>query len=103
PSASSRHFRSRHAERWKRSWRLPSARFARSRTGAPDDMTEQLKAFLKFLALNRNASPHTVRAYESDLAQFIDHAAALAGVRRAGAETARSSNCSTRPGSVSAS
>jgi integrase/recombinase XerC len=42
-------------------------------------MHAHLKAFLKFLALNRNASAHTVRAYESDVSQFIDHAAAAAG------------------------
>jgi integrase/recombinase XerC len=39
-------------------------------------MHAHLKAFLKFLALNRNASAHTVRAYESDVSQFLDHAAA---------------------------
>jgi len=41
-------------------------------------MIEHLRAFLKFLALNRNASAHTVRAYESDLTQFIGYAAAQA-------------------------
>jgi integrase/recombinase XerC len=45
-------------------------------------MTEQLKAFLQFLRLNRNRSVHTVRAYESDLSQFLGHAAAGAGVKR---------------------
>jgi integrase/recombinase XerC len=45
-------------------------------------MTEQLKAFLQFLRLNRNASVHTVRAYQSDLSQFLDHAAGRAGVKR---------------------
>ena len=45
-------------------------------------MTEHLKAFLQFLRLNRNRSAHTVRAYESDLSQFLGHAAAGAGVRR---------------------
>ena len=45
-------------------------------------MHEHLKRFLQFLRLNRNASPHTVRAYESDLSQFIAHAAAGAGVKR---------------------
>jgi integrase/recombinase XerC len=43
-------------------------------------MTEYLAEFLRFLALNRNASEHTVRAYESDLSQFLQHAAAAAGV-----------------------
>jgi integrase/recombinase XerC len=46
-------------------------------------MNEHLKAFLQFLRLNRNASAHTVRAYESDLSQFLRHIAAAAGVRRA--------------------
>ena len=45
-------------------------------------MHEHLKRFLQFLRLNRNASPHTVRAYDSDLSQFITHAAAGAGIKR---------------------
>ncbi len=45
-------------------------------------MTDELKAFLKFLLLNRNLSAHTVRAYESDLTQLLDHAAAVAGVKK---------------------
>ena len=40
-------------------------------------MKEQLRSFLEFLRLNRNASPHTVAAYESDLSQFLVFAAAL--------------------------
>jgi integrase/recombinase XerC len=43
-------------------------------------MTEHLAQFTQFLRLNRNLSPHTVRAYESDLAQFLDHIAASLGV-----------------------
>jgi integrase/recombinase XerC len=35
-----------------------------------------LKAFLAHLRLNRNASPHTVRAYESDITQFLTFVAA---------------------------
>jgi integrase/recombinase XerC len=34
-------------------------------------MKEDLDAFLEHLALNENASGHTVRAYESDLTQFL--------------------------------
>jgi len=51
-------------------------------------MNAHLKAFLQFLKLNRSASPHTVRAYESDLAQFLGHAAVLAGITRASLEPA---------------
>jgi integrase/recombinase XerC len=35
-------------------------------------MREHLRGFLEFLQLNRNASRHTVRAYDSDLTQFLD-------------------------------
>lgn len=45
-------------------------------------MIEHLKRFLQFLALNRNASAHTVRAYESDLSQFIGYVAAQADLKK---------------------
>jgi integrase/recombinase XerC len=45
-------------------------------------MIGHLKAFLAFLRLNRNASVHTVRAYESDLVQFLDHVAKQTGTTR---------------------
>jgi integrase/recombinase XerC len=45
-------------------------------------MIEYLREFLRFLALNRNASPHTVRAYASDLSQFIGYVAADADLKR---------------------
>jgi integrase/recombinase XerC len=34
-------------------------------------MKTELRAFLEYLRLNRNASAHTVRAYESDLTQWL--------------------------------
>ncbi len=34
-------------------------------------MRDHLKAFLAFLKLNRHVSPHTVRAYESDITQYL--------------------------------
>jgi integrase/recombinase XerC len=34
-------------------------------------MKEHLRAFLRFLRLNRNVSPHTVRAYDSDVTGFL--------------------------------
>jgi integrase/recombinase XerC len=43
---------------------------------------EHLRSFLQFLALNRNASAHTVRAYESDLTQFIGYVAAQADLKK---------------------
>jgi integrase/recombinase XerC len=42
---------------------------------------EQLKAFLEHLRLNENASAHTVRAYDSDLTQYLVFLAAHTGRR----------------------
>jgi integrase/recombinase XerC len=39
-------------------------------------MTQHLKAFLAHLRYNRNVSAHTVRAYESDISQFLTFVAA---------------------------
>src|SRR5439155_26939835 len=46
-------------------------------------MQVHLKSFLQFLRLNRNAAAHNGRTYESNLTQFLDHAPAASGVRRA--------------------
>ncbi|MEP7307196.1 MAG: tyrosine-type recombinase/integrase [Acidobacteriota bacterium] len=46
-------------------------------------MLTYLKDFLEFLRFNRNVSAHTVRAYESDLSQLLEHVARMKGVQRA--------------------
>jgi integrase/recombinase XerC len=43
-------------------------------------MTKQLREFLAYLRLNRNASAHTSAAYESDVTQFLGFAAQFRGV-----------------------
>jgi integrase/recombinase XerC len=48
----------------------------------PENLKEHLKAFLAFLALNRNVSEHTVRAYDSDLTQFLAYIASSSGRKR---------------------
>ena len=52
-------------------------------------MKAYLTAFLQFLRLNRNASAHTVRAYSSDLSQFIQHVARERGAPGAELEPSR--------------
>jgi integrase/recombinase XerC len=44
---------------------------------------EQLREFLDYIRLNRNASAHTVAAYDSDLSQFIAFASEQTGKRDA--------------------
>jgi len=42
---------------------------------------DYLNDFLQHLELNRNVSVHTVRAYRSDLIQFLEHAASAQGIK----------------------
>lgn len=44
-------------------------------------MKDQIKSFLAFLQYNRNVSPHTLRAYDTDVNQFLDHIAERDGVK----------------------
>jgi integrase/recombinase XerC len=49
----------------------------RSTDRSPDRSVQgSIKSFLSFLQYNRNVSPHTLRAYETDLGQLVDHLAA---------------------------
>ncbi len=45
-------------------------------------MKEQLRGFLSYLRLNRNASAHTVAAYDSDLSQFLAFVGQETGKRK---------------------
>ena len=58
-----------------------AAATSRSRTALAHERRRS-REFLEHLRLNENASLHTVRAYESDLSQFLTFLAARAGRRR---------------------
>lgn len=47
----------------------------------PENLRDHLKAFLRFLELNRNLSAHTVRAYDSDVTQYLAWTAASSGTK----------------------
>ena len=59
-------------------------------------LKDDLSDFIAFLRLNRNVSPHTVRAYESDLGQFAGFLARRAGGRRGQIGTAAFDEDGTR-------
>jgi integrase/recombinase XerC len=44
-----------------------------------DGVKDAVKAFVEHLALNRHLSPHSVRAYRSDVEQYLDRTAATRG------------------------
>jgi integrase/recombinase XerC len=44
-------------------------------------MKDQVRAFLDFLRYNRNLSVHTIRAYDTDLSQFVEFLAGRRGIK----------------------
>jgi integrase/recombinase XerC len=51
-------------------------------------MRDHLKSFLAYLKLNRHVSPHTVRAYESDVTQYLAWVASETGKKMSQLEPA---------------
>ena len=51
-------------------------------------MREHLRSFLQYLKLNRHVSPHTVRAYESDVTQYLAWVASETGKKMSELEPA---------------
>ena len=52
-------------------------------------LKDEIKAFLAFLRYNRNLSPHTLRAYETDLTQMLASLAARDGCKASEVPIAR--------------
>ncbi|MBM3782130.1 MAG: tyrosine recombinase [Acidobacteria bacterium] len=48
---------------------------------APSHLRDHLRAFLDYLSLNLNLSPHTVRAYDADVSQYLSWVASTQGTR----------------------
>jgi integrase/recombinase XerC len=69
---------------------LPDERIdlAALRAALPDELAAAADAFERHLGLERNRSPHTVRAYLGDVVGFLDHLARLGGRRVAEIELA---------------
>jgi len=59
-------------------------------------LREHVRAFLTYIRLNRNVSPHTVRAYESDLAQLLAATSQLADKRKGDLEIADFNDAAVR-------
>ena len=59
-------------------------------------LEDAVSQFLEFLRYNRNVSPHTLRAYETDLGQFLAAAAGRSGCRPAEVRLAGFSTAAVR-------
>jgi integrase/recombinase XerC len=53
------------------------------RAGLPAELGSAVDGFERYLELERNRSPHTVRAYVGDVVGYLDHVARLGGRRPA--------------------
>ena len=65
-----------------------TAEVAGLRSGLPEALAEAVDAYERHLRLERNRSPHTVRAYVGDVVGFLDHVARLGARRPADVELA---------------